>query len=67
MSTLFDGPGSALVTLRDYGIVASEFCRLNGGYICSVITIAGAKNARAAKLECRSVGAAQCSWRFSWE
>lgn len=67
MTALFDGPTSALVTLRRYEIVSAEMCRLNGGYICSVLTIAGAKKARAAKLECRAAGGQQCSWRLIWE
>jgi hypothetical protein len=67
MTTLFDGPGSALVTLRNYGLVAAEMCRLNGAYMCSVLAIAGAKKARSAKLECRAAGAPQCTWRISWE
>jgi hypothetical protein len=59
-------PGRVLATLRGYTL-AREMCRVIGGYVTEVVTAGGPQNITTRKLDCTLDGAAQCSWRLTWQ
>jgi hypothetical protein len=61
-----EAPGRALAVVRDYAAASREMCRVIGGYVAEVVTVAGARDVATTKLSCVHEGAAQCSWRLVW-
>jgi uncharacterized protein (TIGR02265 family) len=61
-----EGERRGSITLRDYPVRSAEMCRLIGAYLAETLGLAGAREARTAKRECRARGASQCTWSVTW-
>jgi hypothetical protein len=61
-----EAPGSAIATVRNYAASCREMCRVIGGYVTEVASVAGALNVATVKLGCVHDGAPQCSWRMNF-
>jgi hypothetical protein len=61
-----EAPGVAVATLRDYAATAREMCRVIGGYVTEVTTVATTRDIKPAKTACALDGAPACSWRMTW-
>ena len=59
-------PGRALAVLRNYAATAREMCRVIGGYVTEVTTVASGRDIKTVKLGCVLDGASECSWRMTW-
>jgi hypothetical protein len=59
-------PGRILATLRGYAATAREMCRVIGGYVTEVATVASGHEIKTVKLGCTLAGAPECSWRLTW-
>lgn len=59
-------PGRAVAVLRGYAATAREMCRVIGGYVTEVASVATGRDIRTLKLGCVLDGASECSWRMSW-
>jgi hypothetical protein len=59
-------PGRATALLRDYAATAREMCRVIGGYVTEVATVAVGRDLKTVKLGCTLGGAPECSWRMTW-
>ena len=59
-------PGCAIASLRGYAAPAREMCRVIGGYVTEVATVAAGRDIRTTKLRCVLDGAAECAWRMTW-
>jgi hypothetical protein len=61
-----EAAGRAVAMLRGYAATAREMCRVVGGYVSEVASVAGARDVKTFKLACTLDGAAQCTWRLTW-
>jgi hypothetical protein len=59
-------PQRAVASLRGYAATAREMCRVIGGYVSEVATVAGVRDIKTIKLGCTIDGAPECSWRLTW-
>ena len=59
-------PGRALAALRGYAATTREMCRVIGGYVTEVASVATGRDIRTVKLGCVLDGAPECTWRLSW-
>jgi hypothetical protein len=66
LKIVLEAPGRAIATVRNYGASTREMCRVIGGYVTEVATVAGARDVATSKLSCTHDGAPQCSWRMIW-
>ena len=57
------GDGDAARLRRDGAL---EMCRVIGGYVSEVTTVAAGCDVKAAKAACVLDGAGACSWRLTW-
>ncbi|MGZ3439763.1 MAG: hypothetical protein ACXVDD_09605 [Polyangia bacterium] len=58
-------PGRVKAVLRGYA-TAREMCRVIGGYVTEVATVAAGREIKTVKLGCTLDGASECSWRMTW-
>lgn len=61
-----EAPGRAIASLRGYAAPAREMCRVIGGYVTEVGSVATGREIRTVKLGCALDGAPECSWRLTW-
>jgi hypothetical protein len=59
-------PTRAVAVLRGYEVTAREMCRVIGGYVTEVVTVAGARDVKTVKLGCKHSGAVECTWQMTW-
>jgi hypothetical protein len=58
-------PERVLAQLRGYAATAREMCRVIGGYVTEVASVAAARDVGTAKTGCTLDGADHCSWRMT--
>ena len=58
-------PERVLAELRGYAATAREMCRVIGGYVSEVASVAARRDVSTAKVACTLDGAPQCSWRVT--
>ena len=66
VSVSIDGPSEATLRLRGYDFASVERCRMVGGYLSELLTMASAKDPVIHHDECTSRGAVECVWSASW-
>jgi len=58
-------PARVFAELRGYAATSREMCRVIGGYVTEVASVAASRDVGTAKVGCTLDGAAQCSWRMT--
>jgi hypothetical protein len=60
-----DQPERVVAELRGYGASSREMCRVIGGYVTEVASMAAQREVATTKVGCTLDGAPQCSWRMT--
>jgi hypothetical protein len=60
-----DQPERVVAELRGYGASSREMCRVIGGYVTEVASVAARRDVATTKVACTLDGAPQCSWRMT--
>jgi hypothetical protein len=60
-----DAPERVVAQLRGYAATAREMCRVIGGYVTEVASVAARRDVATAKTTCTLDGAPQCAWRMT--
>lgn len=62
----FDGPSSAQVELRDYGLPSAEMCGILSGWYGELVRMSGGLEVEVAHGACRTRGDRSCRWTVKW-
>ena len=60
-------PGTALIKIRDYVLVAEEICRAIQGTILGMLEAAAIEEVQITKGLCRARGDELCAWQIQWD
>jgi hypothetical protein len=64
---VFEGDGSARVSLLDYGLPSREMCGILGGWYGELVRMSGGREAEVSHEICVHRGGEACTWTVKWQ